>query len=416
MKFLTVILYCLLAGFAGMSQRGSLTDRFYGQRQGRLFWFTPDGSAGMGCRQLVSCIDSAAWLGLDSNRYSPGVLRVLGGQRIVGEEAVMAADREYTDAALEFLMDVFAGAGVDRMVSYDGVSADYARRDEDQVLGGLRGPEDIPRLVEELQPVTAGYSTLKAAMRHALDSGGADSSARLSVALNLYRWIAHFHFDRFILVNIPSATLRYYVADTLTLRMRIVAGQISKRTPRFAAWVDGLVLYPYWNIPRRIATHELLPVFKKAPEAATLMDIQVLDSRGRKLDPGTIQWARYSAADFPYTLRQAPGCQNALGVLKFNVSSPYNVYMHDTNFKRAFGSSWRYLSHGCIRLEKPFLLGDLLLDHHLDTAMLNSCLRHQQPVPIALHPRVPFFVIYSTVEAARGGGLVWYKNVYHLRP
>lgn len=244
----------------------------------------------------------------------------------------------------------------------------------------------------------------------------ADTIARLSIALNTLRWVHHFHFERVIIANIPSATLRYYAADTLNLHMRIVAGQTSKRTPRFAGWVDGLVLYPYWNIPRNIATGELLPVFRKAPGLATVMQIQVLDSRGRELDPAAVPWARYTAADFPYTLRQAPGCENALGVLKFNITSPFDVYMHDTNVKRAFGSSWRFLSHGCIRLEKPFLLGDILLDHRLDTVMLNSCLRDQQPVPVDLRPRVPVFVLYNTVQAFPDGTVRWFKDIYHLLP
>src|ERR1700761_3401115 len=112
--------------------------------------------------------------------------------------------------------------------------------------------------------------------------------------------------------------------------MVVVVGHTGKRTPRFAGWVDGLVLYPYWNIPRHIATRELLPVFRKSPVLANVMQIQVLDDHGRELDPATVQWARYTAADFPYTLRQAPGCENALGVLKFNINSPFDVYMHDT--------------------------------------------------------------------------------------
>jgi murein L,D-transpeptidase YcbB/YkuD len=383
-----------------------------------------------GRRQLLDCIDSAAWLGLDSTVYRPALLRSL--EASTDEDA----QRNFEAVEHELARDIFRGAGIEKMISYDGVSPAYAFRDED-TLRAIFAACKTGRLREalaELEPKTPEYMTLKTALQRALARSGAmatgspeagtvgaasaltDTITRLSTALNTLRWVHHFHFDRVIVVNIPSATLRYYAADTLNLQMRIVAGQPSKRTPRFAGWVDGLILYPYWNIPRHIATHELLPVFRKEPALASFMEIQVLDSRGRQVDPATIPWARYTSTDFPYTLRQAPGCQNALGVLKFNISSPFDVYMHDTNVKRAFGSGWRFLSHGCIRLEKPFLLGDILMDHRLDTVILNSCLRDQQPIPVDLRPRAPVFVLYNTAQAYPDGTVRWFKDIYHLSP
>lgn len=397
MKYVIVI-GCLLL-LTGMSPAQD--------RAGRILRLGSDGR-----RQLLECIDSAAWLGLDSNYYQPGLLRSLEG--VTDGDA----DRRFTAAAFDLAADIFRGRGVEKMLSYDGVSPGFASRDEDRLWTVLTSadPAHLREMFGGLEPATQEYLVLKAALGRTLGKASGDTIARLSTALNMIRWVHHFHFDRFIVVNIPSATLRFHTGDTVGLQMRIVAGQTSKRTPRFAGWVDGVVLYPYWNIPRHIATHELLPLFKRSPGLAVLMQIQVLDERGRKLDPAMVQWARYSATSFPYTLRQAPGCENALGVLKFNISSPFDVYMHDTNLKHAFGSSWRFLSHGCIRLEKPFALGDLLMDHHLDTVVLNSCLRDQQPVPVSLHPPVPVFVLYNTVLAAPDGSILWFKDIYHLLP
>jgi murein L,D-transpeptidase YcbB/YkuD len=244
--------------------------------------------------------------------------------------------------------------------------------------------------------------------------GIAERQVRLVQALNSYRWVHHFPFDRVIVVNIPSADLRYYAADTLSLVMRIVAGQPSRRTPRFAVWCDGLVLYPYWNVPRKIAVRELLPVFKLAPEVARQMELQVVDGAGRVLDPAKIKWTAYTSQNFPYGIRQAPGCLNALGVIKFNLTDPYDVYMHDTNLKKIFASSYRYYSHGCIRLERPIELGKALLPDRLDTAYLLSCYRDQQPVSVPLPKPVPVFVLYNTVGLDGEGRLAWFKDVYRL--
>jgi len=212
----------------------------------------------------------------------------------------------------------------------------------------------------------------------------------------------------------PFGNLVYYTADTLALSMNIVAGQTSKRTPRFAAFCTRLILYPYWNIPRKISVKEMLPLLKKEPGVAALMNLQALDSRGKKVDITKISWASYTAADFPYALRQAPGCDNALGVLKFDISSPYDVYMHDTNFKGAFSSSWRYLSHGCIRLERPLDLGMQLLNNKLDTIFLRSCFKDQSPIPVPLEKPVPVFVVYLTAGVDPAVRLTWYKDIYHL--
>ncbi len=58
-------------------QRSALVDRFYRERNQQLFWFVPGEGATKGRNQLLACIDSAAWQGLDSNRYHPAQLRAL---------------------------------------------------------------------------------------------------------------------------------------------------------------------------------------------------------------------------------------------------------------------------------------------------------------------------------------------------
>jgi hypothetical protein len=415
------LFFLRVQGEGGPGAQGtSLTERFYRQRNQALFWFAPGrGSAGLR-EALLECIDSAAWLGLDSSRYHPGQLRRLDGQlsKLDGSGdsvRLAAADRQLTGTAFDYFADVLCGGELDSFLSYDAISVAHAEADEKVLVDGLTGVKDALGLKEwgsGLEPAGAAYRMLKDSLR--LTMGYYGKRRQLSVTLNVFRQIHHYHFDRFIVVNIPSARLSYFAADTLALSMKVVVGQVSKRTPRFAAWCTGIILYPYWNIPGSITAKEMLPMFRKAPWTAALMDIEALDSSGRKVDIGKISWSSYTAANFPYKLRQAPGCDNALGVIRFDLNDPFNVYMHDTNLKRAFGSSWRYLSHGCIRLEHPLELGMLLLDNKLDTAYLRKCLRGQQPVPVRLSKPVPVFVVYLTAGIDVAGRLAWYKDVYRL--
>lgn len=392
-----------------------LVDRFYQLRENRPFWFTPDDHAATGRAQLLRLIDSAAWFGLDSNTYRPDSLRQIEASTHITPNPILNADRAFTTVALALAADCWRGH-TDNAIRYDGISPVFAHREDSFLLAGLTSitPDAIGSWLNTLNPATTRFEALKKALAGSIDSGNPGQFARISATLNMFRFVHHFAFDRFIIVNIPSATLYYYSADTLTLQMRVVAGQPSKRTPRFAAWCNSLTLYPYWNVPRRIAINEFLPLLKRAPQFADLPYFQLFDEKGRLIDPIGIDWKKIHPGTFPYTIRQVPGCENALGVLKFELTDPFDVYMHDTNFKRAFGAANRYLSHGCIRLEKAALLGDLLLDHRLDTGFLAACFKDQKPKSIPLAKPVPVFVVYLTVLPDSTGGLRTYKDIYHL--
>ncbi len=58
-----------------------------------------------------------------------------------------------------------------------------------------------------------------------------------------------------------------------------------------------------------------------------------------------------SAREFTFYIRQLPGPENALGVVKFPLQNPWAIYMHDTNEKQLFGESKRHRSSGCVRLK-----------------------------------------------------------------
>jgi len=411
-----ILLLLVLAGWQSASHP-DLVDRFYQQRENRPFWFTPDDHAADGRARLLRFIDSAAWLGLDSNAYHPDSLRQLEAATHASTDprTLINADRAYTTTALALAADCWRGHP-ESAFRYDGVSPVFSHREDSFLLAGLNSasPDAIDTWLNTLNPATTRFNALKKALAQSIDSGHKRQSTRISATLNMFRFVHHFAFDRFIIVNIPSAMLYYYSADTLTLQMRVVAGQPSKRTPRFAAWCNGLTLYPYWNVPRRIAINEFLPLLKRSPQYADMTDFELLDEKGRLVDPTRVDWKNVRPAGFPYTIRQVPGCENALGVLKFQLTDPFDVYMHDTNFKRAFGAANRYLSHGCIRLEQAARLGDLLLDHSLDTAFLAACLKDQKPRSIPLARPVPVFVVYLTAIPDSTGTLKIYKDIYHL--
>jgi murein L,D-transpeptidase YcbB/YkuD len=144
------------------------------------------------------------------------------------------------------------------------------------------------------------------------------------------------------------------------------------------------------------------------------MNMQVIDRNGTVLDHHKMNWKNYSSKNFPYRFRQSTGCDNSLGVIKFNITDPYSVYLHDTNNKIAFFSGYRYYSHGCIRVEQPIELANVLLTGRADTSFLNACYKQQVPVPVDLLKPVPVFVIYSTAATDASGKIKYYKDIYGL--
>lgn len=396
-----------------------LVNRFYESNQQKQFWFLENEQSLSLRLALKDIIDSAANIGLDRNKYHYTELVDYTKKdfQIPDRAIVRSMDSIFTDIAIAFFKDVYQGVNISGLVNADGVSAKYSETDNNYILRRLseaRSAILLKQMANSLEPGIPEYFLLKEKLINELQKAHPDTINSLATTLSLFRWIYHFRLDKFIVINIPSATLLYYESDTLKLKMKVVLGKPSTRTPRFAAYCDHIILYPYWNVPRKIAVNELLPLFKKSPGLIDAMNMQVVDNKGNILDPQKLTWSVFNKTNFPYGFRQSTGCDNALGVIKFDLTSPFDVYMHDTNLKSAFHSSSRYYSHGCIRLEKPIELGNLLLHGRLDPVFLKSCLKNQKPVTIKLDKLVPVFVVYGVTGLDEMNNIIYYKDIYRL--
>lgn len=320
--------------------------------------------------------------------------------------------KTFTSAAISLLRDLYQGK-VEKLISNDEVAHAFPGHTDSVVLSTLVNAKNNPALLSRLIPDDSNYKLLSQQLLYHTNALHADTARQLAAAVNIYRWIKHFGFSKYIVVNIPAADMKLYDHDTVQLEMKVVVGKPSTRTPRFSSWLDKVILYPYWNVPNGIATKELLPAFKRSPSKVAEMNMQILDKRGSIMNPNTLNWQSFHHGNFPYTVRQCTGCDNALGVLKFNLTDPFHVYMHDTNNKPAFMSDYRYLSHGCIRLSMPVELGNALLNNKLDTAFLAACFKNEQPQALPLDHPIPVFVIYATA-AIKEGTIVYYKDIYRL--
>ena len=393
-----------------------LVNKFYERTHSASFWFSSDSTAVSKRSAFISVVNAADSIGLTPGLYHDLALNNLSAWPPANEKDMTSADRLLTDAAIAFFKAVYQGENMQKWLSYDGISQKYATLDNDFVIQSLQQTKsgaDILKLLQELQPKSLDYRLLKSELRDCVLDTQILRVKRLKSSMNYYRWITHFKLDSFIVINIGSATLKYIRRDSALLSMKTVVGTEDSRTPRFAAYCKEVTLYPYWNIPHSITVNEWLSMFKRKPSLLSKLHMQVIDNRGRIVDPNTINWESVGRANFPYRIREESGCLNPMGVIKFALTSPYDVYMHDTNFKGAFLSKNRYYSHGCIRLEDPVALANALLPEPVDTSFLNACYENQTPQLKQVMSPVPVFIVYMTAEVVQGT-VVYYKDIYHL--
>lgn len=238
----------------------------------------------------------------------------------------------------------------------------------------------------------------------------------LKTALNTLRWLHDLKRNESVLViNLPSAYLMLYDKGKVIMDSRIIVGKGSTPTPVLASRIKEVILYPYWNVPHSIATRELLPSIKRNIGYLAAHNYQILNKEGRILNPYSINWKALSPAYFPYVIRQSTGCDNALGIIKFNFYNPFTVYLHDTPSKGLFSLNKRYFSHGCMRLENYRDLAHYLLGSNriaFDTLTVKGCLLQQAPKTVPVEQALPVVVLYQTAWYDKAGTVRFYEDVY----
>lgn len=394
-----------------------LTNRFYESYKGLYFWFREDPVSITLRRQLPVLIEESKKNGLIAKAIHPDVFNQPDNLAFSDSVMRLQLDRYYTDAALRLLQVVYGGEKEGPWVSYDAVSEKITDTDREKVIRCLlqvRSAEELVVALATLEPADSIYLAFKNEYQRLRNLKKIDSAKLVRLCMNYYRWMTHFNFGKMIVINLPAARLFYFENNRQVLQMKTILGKTSTPSPRFAAWCDQAILYPYWYVPRSITFNEYLPLIRRNPSWLDAKNMQVIDGNGKVVDHHKLNWSAFHSGYFPYTIRQSTGCDNALGVIKFNITTPYGVYLHDTNNKSAFLSNYRYLSHGCIRLEDPYELGFHLLEHTLDTAFLQSCYRQQKPVYEKLKQPIPIFTVYMPAWPGSTGNVIYYKDVYRL--
>ncbi len=234
------------------------------------------------------------------------------------------------------------------------------------------------------------------------------------VALERERWINIDRGHRHVWVNLTDFTARIIDDGKETFVTRSVIGKNvpDQRSPEFSDEMEYMVVNPSWSVPRSITTKEYLPLLKKNPTAAG--HLKIVDSKGRVIDRSAINFGKYTAANFPFSMRQPPSDGNALGLVKFMFPNQWNIYLHDTPSKSLFDREVRAFSHGCIRLARPIEFGHALLAAQSDDpqGMFQKALDSGQEQALKLEMHVPVPLVYFTAFPGAKGDMNYRRDVY----
>ena len=256
----------------------------------------------------------------------------------------------------------------------------------------------------------AGPSTIDA-----MNMSPRDRLKAVVVAMERLRWLGDAPLGaRHIWVNLPDFTAKIVDGGKVTFQTRTVIGKSveEQRSPEVSDEMEYMVVNPSWGVPRSILVKEYLPLLRSNPNAVS--HLQVVDNRGRVIPRGAVNFAAYSASNFPFGLRQPPSDGNALGKVKFMFPNQYNIYLHDTPSKGLFANEVRAYSHGCIRLGDPMDFAYSLLAKQSDDpkAEFQRDLDTNRETNVTFKQKIPVHLVYFTAWPTDDGAIGYRRDVY----
>ena len=263
-------------------------------------------------------------------------------------------------------------------------------------------------------------------LRHGLEATGAVGPQTLAalnvpVAKRLQQLAASlerlagmdFKFgQRYVVVNIPAAYTEAIANDTVERRYRVIVGKADKPSPTLTTMITSVNLNPTWTVPLSITKNEIIAKMRKDPGYLGRMHMRLLGANDAELDPSSIDWSSNRSPNF--SVRQDAGTWNALGAIKIDMPNPYSVYMHDTNVRNLFTANYRFLSHGCARVDNVRDLAAWILQ---DTpgwgrAEIDAGIATGQRTDVRLARKIPVAWVYLTGWMTRSGTIQFRDDIY----
>lgn len=238
----------------------------------------------------------------------------------------------------------------------------------------------------------------------------------LMIMLNLQRMRAEGpKFEpRHIVVNIPAQEAKVIADGKVEFQSKVIVGKLARKTPTLSSVIHTAKLNPDWTAPVKIAAADEVRRQRADPSFLESHGFHVYDQSGSEVSISSIDWHEVGPGNFPYTLRQDPGPENALGPVKLDFPNDYSVYLHGTNQRALFDKQDRYFSSGCVRLQRPVDLAEFLLKDNQDwpRSRIDDVIAGGKTTFVTLKTPMPVHIIYMTAWADEDGVIQFRKDMY----
>ena len=222
--------------------------------------------------------------------------------------------------------------------------------------------------------------------------------------------------ERYVLVNVPAYQLEAVERFEVAQRHRVVAGRPGRDTPTLKATIKALNFFPSWKVPDSVAQLDVFPRLVKEPEYLEKEKIRVVmnDFNGPEIDATAVDWSIADASKVK--LRQDPGPQNALGLVRIDMQNEHGVYMHDTPLKTLFEQRSRAFSAGCVRVQDVFKLVSWIARYEPgwdNPGQVEAVIQMGQPLDVQLTRPIPVYFSYITGWAEADGRVLFRADIYN---
>jgi murein L,D-transpeptidase YcbB/YkuD len=233
---------------------------------------------------------------------------------------------------------------------------------------------------------------------------------QVRVNMERARWLLYKLQGTFVIVDIAGYKVALYRDGKAIWRSRVQVGKPFRSTPVFQSEITYVTFNPTWTVPPTILVQDMLPKIRSNPGYLAANHIKVLDREGNVLDPAGVDW------DNPrgLTLRQDAGAENSLGQVVIRFPNDYAIYLHDTPHRELFAKTFRATSSGCIRVENPLQLVELLFNDPVrwNAAGIQAQLAKGKTENIKLPVKVPVLLAYWTVDLSNDGRVIFKPDIY----
>jgi murein L,D-transpeptidase YcbB/YkuD len=333
--------------------------------------------------QLLAYIQQVGAEGLTPTDYDPAGLQAAiqtGNPTVLSPVATQRFNQLSSDLALGH---VKKPGRIDWWVTDNDLNAEK----QDALLRTAIAQHNLTGVLNGLLPTHPQYAALKLALA---ETPATEVAKRDRIRLNLdrWRWLPRDLGQKYIIVNVPGFHATLVENGVNRWKQRAIAGKLSTPTPQLSATAIGVVLNPWWEVPKSIE--------KEAAGKKGFVALRGADGRIQR-------W------------RQPPGPTNALGQVKFVMPNSKAIYLHDTNARSRFNDATRALSHGCVRTQHILdLAAELGSDDggEWTREKIDETLASKKTVQANFVRPVPVYIVYFSSAALLDGRIVDYKDLY----